>query len=150
LNIRVKGGSFSVSRRGVDSRFFLVLPCVMALTLRFILSLLLLHQALVFVAAHQGDSRDPSPGKNEQTTIQKLPAPEGCKKIPIDTDWPSPDVINKELPGWEAPMPDGKMKHPDYIYDVKTVASVQQAVRFAAKHNIRLSIINSGHDFLGR
>jgi hypothetical protein len=47
-------------------------------------------------------------------------------------------------------MPDGDKKHPDYIYEVKTVSSVQRAVRFVAKHNIRLSIINTGHDFLGR
>jgi hypothetical protein len=86
----------------------------------------------------------------ESPTINKLPAPAGCKKLPIDADWPSPDIVNKELPGWEKPEADGMKKHPDYIYEVKTIASVQRAVRFVTKHNIRLSIISSGHDFLGR
>jgi hypothetical protein len=90
------------------------------------------------------------PSGRLDTQAEKLPAPAGCKKLPADADWPSPDVVNSELPGWEAPMPDGIKKHPNYVYDVKTVASVQRAVRFVAKHNIRLSIINTGHDFLGR
>jgi hypothetical protein len=82
--------------------------------------------------------------------IVRVPAPSNCKRLPIDSDWPSVEVLNAELPGWEPWMPNQKLKHPDYIYDVKTVASVQKAVRFAAKYNIRISIINSGHDFLGR
>ncbi|KAG0031158.1 hypothetical protein BGZ82_007101, partial [Podila clonocystis] len=38
------------------------------------------------------------------------------------------------------------------IYTVKatSVADVQEAIRFAYKHNIRLTIKNTGHDFLGR
>jgi hypothetical protein len=112
---------------------------MMAQPLRLILSLLLLQSASVFSAP-----------LDDLTAVQKLPAPVGCKKLPIDADWPSPDVVKEELPGAEEPMPDGVKKHPNYIYEVRTVASVQRAVRFVAKHNVRLSIINSGHDFLGR
>jgi hypothetical protein len=126
----------------------------MALMLRFILPLLQL--SFVFAAPQHGDSHSLSSENTEPKVVQKQPAqpaqpaPAGCKKLPIDADWPSPEVVNNELPGWEEPMPDGKMKHPNYIYEVKRVSSAQKAVRFAAKHNIRLSIINTGHDFLGR
>ncbi|KAI8605880.1 hypothetical protein EDD21DRAFT_298921 [Dissophora ornata] len=38
------------------------------------------------------------------------------------------------------------------IWTVKatTVADVVETVQFASKHNIRLAIKNTGHDFLGR
>ncbi|KAG0261730.1 hypothetical protein DFQ27_002785 [Actinomortierella ambigua] len=39
---------------------------------------------------------------------------------------------------------------PLYTVNVSTVADVQASVRFAAKHNLRLSIKNTGHDYLGR
>ena len=122
----------------------------MAPTIQFILSLLTLQSTLALAAPQHGDAHSLPTIVIDPTTAQKLQAPAGCKKLPKDSDWPAPDVVNRELPGWEAPMPDGNMKHPDYVYEVKTVASTQRAVKFAAKHNVRLSIINSGHDFLGR
>jgi hypothetical protein len=121
---------------------------MMATTSRFILPLLI-PLLLAFTTIQDGDSHSIQLDK-KAPHAQKLPAPAGCKKLPIDADWPSPDVVNSELPGWEASMPDGDKKHPNYVYEVKTVSSVQRAVRFAANHNIRLSIINTGHDFLGR
>jgi hypothetical protein len=114
------------------------------------LSLLLLQLNFGFVVSQHGASHSVTSEKAEPVTIQRLPAPVGCNKLSSDADWPSLDVVNKELPGWEKPEKDGNKKHPDYIYEVKTVASVQRAVKFATKHKIRLSIINSGHDFLGR
>ncbi|KAG0304943.1 hypothetical protein BGZ98_004791 [Dissophora globulifera] len=39
---------------------------------------------------------------------------------------------------------------PVYTVKATSVADVQQTVRFASKHNIRLAIKNTGHDFLGR
>jgi hypothetical protein len=123
---------------------------MMELTMRFILSLLLLQLSSVFAFSQPEIVHTTSSSKDELATVQRLPAPLGCKKLPTDADWPSADVVQEELPGWEAPMPDGKMKHPDYIYEAKSVNSVRRAVKFASKHNIRLSIINSGHDFLGR
>jgi hypothetical protein len=117
----------------------------------FILSLLLFQFPFIFASTQLEESSSSLLSDNGKlTAVEKLPAPAGCKKLPSDSDWPSEDVVQAELPGWEPAMPDGKMKHPDYIYEVKSVASAQRAVRFAAKHNIRLSIINSGHDFLGR
>jgi hypothetical protein len=105
---------------------------------------------LPFVFTQHGASHSTPAVTKESPSINKLPAPVGCKKLPIDADWPSPETVNKELAGWEKPEKDGTKKHPDYVYEVKTVASVQRAVKFVTKHNIRLSIISSGHDFLGR
>ena len=82
--------------------------------------------------------------------VAKLPAPPGCKKLPTDADWPTNGVLDEELKGWEPRLRNQTLKHPDWIYEVKTVASVQRAVKFASKHNVRISILNSGHDFLGR
>ncbi|KAF9975821.1 hypothetical protein BGZ73_000362 [Actinomortierella ambigua] len=39
---------------------------------------------------------------------------------------------------------------PLYTVNVSTIADVQESVRFAAKHNLRLSVKNTGHDYLGR
>ncbi|KAG0230213.1 hypothetical protein BGW42_001080 [Actinomortierella wolfii] len=39
---------------------------------------------------------------------------------------------------------------PVYTVNVSSIADVQATVRFAAKHNIRLVVKNTGHDFLGR
>jgi FAD/FMN-containing dehydrogenase len=78
-------------------------------------------------------------------------APDGCRVVHTDKQWPANSV-------WKAALPNvltrgvakDKLKHPDYRLEVKTPAEVQAAVKFATKHNIRLSILNSGHDFLGR
>ncbi|KAF1991598.1 hypothetical protein K402DRAFT_128773 [Aulographum hederae CBS 113979] len=99
-------------------------------------------------------------------------APAGCKAVLGDANWPAndlfmsamPNVINSQVatagrlakrhgPGEEgadeAPAPAG-VKKPTFRMNAKTVADVEAAVQFAAKNNIRLSILNSGHDFLGR
>jgi hypothetical protein len=78
-------------------------------------------------------------------------ASEGCKKLPIDADWPQPDTWKAALKGVEARGPQNPLKtRPDYKYEANTVAKVQNAVKFAASNNVRLSIMNSGHDFIGR
>ena len=78
-------------------------------------------------------------------------APQNCNRLPTDSDWPSEDVWKAALRGVE---PRGRVvvgnARPDYAYEVKTVEEVQNAVNFVAKHNVRLSILNSGHDFIGR
>src|ERR1700712_4018098 len=76
-------------------------------------------------------------------------APADCRKLPADADWPPVAVWNSELKGNEPVMP-SKLKHPNYIYEASRVEHVQKAVNFVAKHNVRLSIINAGHDFIGR
>lgn len=39
---------------------------------------------------------------------------------------------------------------PTYAANVSSVKEIQKAVRFAAKHNLRFVIKNTGHDYLGR
>jgi hypothetical protein len=75
------------------------------------------------------------------------PAPANCKKLSIDTDWPKDDLWKSALPGVEARSGEADSKHtsPDYRYKAKSVEQVQKAVKFTAEHNVRLSILNSGH-----
>jgi hypothetical protein len=74
-----------------------------------------------------------------------------CKPNPGDPHWPADDVWQKELPNLEkAPAANGKSTRADYTVTAKEPADVIAAVKFAAKHNVRLSIFNSGHDFHGR
>jgi hypothetical protein len=41
-------------------------------------------------------------------------------------------------------------KYPDFAVAVENAEDVSKTLRFAAKHNIRVTIKNTGHDFLGR
>lgn len=41
-------------------------------------------------------------------------------------------------------------KHPVYAVDVRSANGIQYAVQFAAKHNLRLVVRNTSHDFTGR
>jgi FAD/FMN-containing dehydrogenase len=74
--------------------------------------------------------------------------PPGCKRLASDRGWPEdyiwrkalPDVF-KKLKGTEAP---------DYFFQAQNVADVQKAINFARDHNVRLSVIGTGHDFIGR
>ena len=74
-----------------------------------------------------------------------------CKVITGDKDWPADDVWKKEIPGVEkSPALSGNTTRPDWVINAKGPSDVQAAVSFAAKYNVRVSVINSGHDFLGR
>jgi hypothetical protein len=74
-----------------------------------------------------------------------------CRKLPGDAGWPAPDVWSKVLPGAVPRGPqDPKLTRPDYQLTVTSIAEVQAAVKFTADHGIRLTILNSAHDFLGR
>ncbi|WQF90166.1 Putative berberine/berberine, FAD-binding domain, PCMH-type, FAD-binding, type PCMH, subdomain 2 [Colletotrichum destructivum] len=78
-------------------------------------------------------------------------APVGCRKLSTDHDWPAAEV-------WEAAIPgvirqNGSDIHgglPNYRVRAQNISDVQAAVRFASEHNIRLSVITTGHDQLGR
>lgn len=122
----------------------------MASTRQFVLSALLLCFSTALASPQHGGMHEVSSSVAQKPVAEKVPAPPGCKKLPVDADWPSMNVVNTELPGWEKMMADGDHKHPDYLYEVKTVKSVQRAVNFCAKHNVRLAIFNTGHDFIGR
>ncbi|KAF2400246.1 FAD-binding domain-containing protein [Trichodelitschia bisporula] len=80
----------------------------------------------------------------------KNPAPAQCKKLPGDADWPEDTVWKAALRGVEPRGPQKAWKRPDYKYEAMTVAQVQKAVKFVSDHNLRLSVLNSGHDFIGR
>jgi hypothetical protein len=86
----------------------------------------------------------------EKPLTTKLPAPSNCKKLPIDSDWPSEETWKTELQGSTKRGTQKKWTSPDYTYVANTVAKVQAAVKFAATHSVRLSILSSGHDFIGR
>jgi FAD/FMN-containing dehydrogenase len=115
-------------------------------------SLLTAVFAWASIAGAHGPAREPLPANATATAVPSIPnsiASPKCKKLPIDADWPSPEEWKRELPGIETIMPQ-KLKHPQYTYEVTKVEQVQRAVKFVTKHNIRLSIYNSGHDFIGR
>jgi hypothetical protein len=76
--------------------------------------------------------------------------PKGCKVLSGDSNWPAPDVWTSVLPGVAPREAETEVTRPDYHLVVEDVAAVQAAVNFTAEHNIRLTIVNSGHDFLGR
>jgi hypothetical protein len=78
-------------------------------------------------------------------------APPGCLKLNMDIDWPSREVWEQSLPGVTPTAgSDVNGPLPDYRLQVKTVADVQNAVRFATKHNVRLTVLTTGHDQLAR
>jgi hypothetical protein len=41
-------------------------------------------------------------------------------------------------------------KYPDYAVAVENAQQVSKTIKFASKHNLRLVVKNTGHDFLGR
>jgi hypothetical protein len=86
----------------------------------------------------------------EKPLTTKLPAPAGCKRLPSDSDWPSEETWKTELPGSTKRGAQKTWTSPDYTYVANTAAKVQTAVKFAAKHAVRLSVLSSGHDFVGR
>jgi hypothetical protein len=81
----------------------------------------------------------------------KTKTPSGCRQIITDETYPNATV-------WKAALPKAELRnvdfegdgHTDYKIRALTYQDVIDSVKFAAKHNIRLSIINSGHDFIGR
>ncbi|KAL1592216.1 hypothetical protein SLS59_009872 [Nothophoma quercina] len=78
-------------------------------------------------------------------------APPGCRKLNTDSDWPSVETWKEALPGVVAGKGSDKYGTiPDYRLQAKSVEDVQQAVRFASQHNIRLAVITTGHDQLMR
>jgi hypothetical protein len=85
------------------------------------------------------------------TAADPAPKDQDCKKLSGDAGWPAPDVWAKALPGViPREQNDPKVTRPDYQLVATSISQVQAAVKFAADNNIRLSILNSAHDFLGR
>jgi FAD/FMN-containing dehydrogenase len=86
------------------------------------------------------------------TTTWAATAPAGCRKLKTDSDWPNKAQWETALPGVIAIAGKafGGGTHPDYRYRAKFAEDVQRAITFANSNNIRVSIIASGHDLLGR
>jgi hypothetical protein len=86
----------------------------------------------------------------EDFSDTRVETPSGCKAIKGDSSFPDISVWNSELPGV---VPTVRKEDPatstDYTFVAWNASDVQKAVRFASWHNVRLSVINSGHDFLG-
>ncbi|RDW74888.1 hypothetical protein BP6252_06030 [Coleophoma cylindrospora] len=72
-------------------------------------------------------------------------------RLSVYSDWPTPEVWEEALPGVEKTNgTDAEGTIPDYRFRVKNACDVQAAVKFAALHNIRLTVITTGHDQQGR
>jgi hypothetical protein len=98
-----------------------------------------------------GTQAPPSSPAPETLAPGAKSAPAGCKVLPSDKEWPAKAAWLAKVPsGVSRAQTKDNLKHPDYRVDAKTTEEVVAAVRFAAENNIRLSILNSGHDFLGR
>jgi hypothetical protein len=75
-------------------------------------------------------------------------APAGCFKLSTDADFPTPEIWKAALPG--VIPKSGNRAQADYRFRVKSASHVQKAVKFAKQHNVRVSVITSGHEFSGR
>jgi hypothetical protein len=83
--------------------------------------------------------------------LLKTKTPEGCRKLNTDTDWPAQKAWEDAMPGVEYLRSAFKRgTTPDYRYQVRSVPDVQRALKFAQDNNIRVTIITTGHDYLGR
>lgn len=79
---------------------------------------------------------------------QAVPAgPASCKRLSTDATWPAAALWRQAMPEVEKFGAKGSKQHPNMRLDATSVDEVLAAVKFAASNNIRLSILNSGHDF---
>jgi FAD/FMN-containing dehydrogenase len=83
--------------------------------------------------------------------LGKTKTPEGCRKLNTDADWPPQKIWEDAMPGIEYLRSTfSRATTPDYRYQVRSVPDVQRALKFAQENNVRVSIITTGHDYLGR
>jgi FAD/FMN-containing dehydrogenase len=71
-----------------------------------------------------------------------------CRKLATDPEFPTEETWKRAIPRITVRQP-GDVGA-DYNLRAQNYAEIQAAVRFCSEHNVRLSIINSGHDFLAR
>lgn len=77
-----------------------------------------------------------------------MPAgPNACKILDSDWAWPATSLWQRAMPEVEKVAVKGEKKRPNMRLNATSVDGVLAAVKFAASNNIRLSILNSGHDF---
>jgi FAD binding domain len=90
-------------------------------------------------------------GFRQDGETKLVSTPTGCKVVENDEDFPAPDVWEAAMPGIAHRKTKGRVAtQPIYRFTVKSVSDVEKAVHFAAKYNVRLTIITTGHDYLGR
>lgn len=79
-------------------------------------------------------------------------APSGCRKLANDSDWPPLSAWQSAIPGviLNTDTDPSNSSLPNYRIRAHNASDVQNAVKFAAAHSIRLSVITTGHDQLGR
>jgi len=94
-----------------------------------------------------------APSPQAPVTNTTTSAPRGCKVLHTDREWPSAEVWAKFLPSAAQRVfdpSDPNIVHPDYRVVASNIEAVEAAVNFARDNNVRLTITNSGHDYLGR
>jgi hypothetical protein len=97
--------------------------------------------------------RDPSVVSVLSSLLQPAsaaPTSPVCKTVNGDELWPSDEVWRAELPGVTNFGVKANQPHPNYYFAAKDRGDVQAAVNFANRYNIRLTVISTGHDYLGR
>lgn len=116
-------------------------------------SIALLLAGLELAAGHppnEPSHSHPSPSVSTPIPIPTGSTPDGCKVLSSDSNWPAPEEWTSALPDVTPGEASSEFTRPDYHLAVEEVASVQAAINFTAENNIRLTLVNSGHDFLGR
>ena len=84
--------------------------------------------------------------------LRQRSTPQGCRALNTDAEWPAPEVWEQALPGIVSrhTLPLVGPARPDYRFTAKSYEDVEKAVQFAANNNVRLTIISTGHDYMGR
>jgi len=88
------------------------------------------------------------PNPDKILTPNSSTAPQGCKLLASDKGFPSAEIIKQKLP--KAAFKEPGTLGPDWVLRATQVSDVQDAVNFAREHNVRLTILTTGHDFGGR
>lgn len=83
------------------------------------------------------------PFPDKALTANSSIAPAGCKYLASDKGWPADHVWKTNFPGVFKKLK-GSVG-PDWMVQAKNVADVQKVVNFAREHNVRLTIITTGH-----
>jgi len=110
--------------------------------------LLAISAAFLFAGSSTAHTAILPPFPDKALFANSSEAPAGCKFLPSDKGWPADHVWKKAFPGIFK-----KLKGtvgPDWMVQAKTVEDVQHVVNFAREHNVRLTIITTGHDFHGK
>lgn len=104
--------------------------------------------AALLAAPALGHTAIKPPSPDRALTPNSVDTPAGCKALLSDKQWPADAVWRKAFPGVFRKLKGTEA--PDYMVQAKSVQDVQNVVNFARDHNVRLTIITTGHDFGGR